>query len=151
MNKSKKSFLEVAVVIGFAIALCIIAIIVISIVGGKSGKNKNIPLLCAEPAYPETIQAKDGEYVRKLSTYWWVVDVKNGKVILHDQNKIKEGFNIDKSCGVADFRGRITVPCEFTEEISRISASSTWAATASKPSTAATVNSLRKLRTSTVK
>ena len=79
MNSSKKTILEVAVVAGLAIALSIIAIIIISLFGGNKSKGKEQPLLCAEPLYPEIIQAEqDGEYVRKLSTYWWVHDVKNG-------------------------------------------------------------------------
>ena len=39
MNSSKKTFLEVAVVAGLAIALSIIAIIIISLFGGNKSKG----------------------------------------------------------------------------------------------------------------
>ncbi len=45
---------------------------------GGSKKSKTQPLLCEEPAFPATLKANGGEYTRKLSTYWWVKDVKNG-------------------------------------------------------------------------
>lgn len=116
MNSSKKTILEVAVVAGLAIALSIIAIIIISLFGGNKSKGKEQPLLCAEPLYPEVIQAEqDGEYVRKLSTYWWVHDVKNGKVIIEDVNRFKGDSKASKDMGVADFRGNIIIPAENTD------------------------------------
>ena len=58
---------------------------------GGSKKSKTQPLLCEEPAFPATLKANGGEYTRKLSTYWWVKDVKNGKVILEDVNRFHGG------------------------------------------------------------
>ena len=51
---------------------------------GGSKKSKTQPLLCEEPAFPATLKANGGEYTRKLSTYWWVKDVKNGNASIDD-------------------------------------------------------------------
>jgi hypothetical protein len=79
---------------------------------GGSKKSKTQPLLCEEPAFPATLKANGGEYTRKLSTYWWVKDVKNGKVILEDVNRFHGGAIPDADLGVVDLQGRVIITCD---------------------------------------
>ena len=105
---------------------------------GGSKKSKTQPLLCEEPAFPATLKANGGEYTRKLSTYWWVKDVKNGKVILEDVNRFHGGAAPDADLGVVDLQGRVIITCDnrdvhFTDK--GYSATTIWAETASRAST----------------
>ena len=85
-------------------------IAVFALRGGK--KTAEQPLLCEEPAFPETLKAAGGEYTRKLSTYWWVKDVKNGKVIIEDVNRFKGGKEPEDDLGVVDLQGRVMITCD---------------------------------------
>ena len=82
---------------------------------GKDKKQPNQPILCEEPAFPATLAAAGGTYTRKLSTYWWVNDVKNGKVILEDVNRFHGGNDPEDDLGVVDLQGRVIIACDNRE------------------------------------
>lgn len=112
-------------VIALAAALLLLVgtcIAVLALKGGTVEKNISQPIICDEPVFPATIKAENGsEYVRKLSTYWWVRDVKNGKVIIEDVNSHRDGSSTDDDLGVVDMRGREIIECDnrdvhFTEK-----------------------------------
>lgn len=102
-----------------AVPLLVIVIAVICIVTavshGKDKKHATQPFLCEEPLYPQTLKAEGGEYTRKLSTNWWVRDVKNGKVIIEDVNRLQKGKKQADDLGVVDLQGRIIIVCDNRE------------------------------------
>ncbi len=102
------------VIIVGAIAALLIAvgacIAVFALRGGK--KTDNQPLICEGPAFPETLKAAGGTYTRKLSTYWEVKDVWNGKVIIEDVNRFHGGKVPDDDLGVVDLQGRVMITCD---------------------------------------
>lgn len=80
---------------------------------GKGGrKSANQPILCEEPVFPATLKGEGGTYTRKLSTYWWVKDVNNGKVILEDVNRFKGAKEDNDDLGVVDLQGRVVITCD---------------------------------------
>ena len=109
-NNSKDSR-RTAVIVVMSAALILVTVICM-VVAAVSGAGSSVPLVCSEPVFPETIAASDGgTYVRKLSAYWAVWDVRNGRVIVSDINSGNKGG----SYGVADFKGQVLVPCSNDE------------------------------------
>lgn len=122
-RKLNKKRLITVIALGAALLLLVVScIIVLVLKGGSGGKKLSQPIICEEPVFPATIKAENGsEYVRKLSTYWWVKDVKNGKVIIEDVNNHNDGSSSDDDLGVVDLRGREVIDCDnrdvrFTEK-----------------------------------
>ncbi|MDO4864628.1 MAG: hypothetical protein Q4A05_10715 [Ruminococcus sp.] len=108
---------RVVIVAALAVALLAIigACIAVFVSHGKGKKSENQPLLCEEPVFPATIKAAGGEYTRKLSTYWYVWDVKNGKVIIEDVNRFKGAKEANDDLGVTDLQGRVLITCDNRE------------------------------------
>lgn len=103
-----------------AIAAAIIAAVIIAVVihnkNAADKKNSYQPLVCEEPVFPETLPAENGGvYVRKLSTYWWVSDVKNGRVIIEDVNSYHGGLVPDNDQGVVSLTGGDVIPCVYND------------------------------------
>ncbi|MCR5707260.1 MAG: hypothetical protein K6G82_03215 [Ruminococcus sp.] len=111
LNKKRVIIVGAAVM---ALLLIIVGCITFFTSCGKK-KQENQPLLCEEPAFPETLAADGGTYTRKLSTYWWVKDVNNGKVILEDVNRFNGGDEPDADLGVVDLQGRVIITCDNRE------------------------------------
>ena len=104
----KLNIKRVAIVGALALALVLIVGACIAVIAshGKDKKSANQPILCEEPVFPATLAAEGGTYIRKLSTYWWVKDVNNGKVILEDVNRYKGEKENNDDLGVVDLQGR---------------------------------------------
>ena len=108
---------RVVIVAALALAMFLLIGVVIAVFAfhGKEKKQDNQPLICEEPVFPETLSATGGTYTRKLSTYWWVKGVKNGKVILEDINRYHGGAVPDQDVGVVDLQGRVVIACDNRE------------------------------------
>ncbi|MBR6070899.1 MAG: hypothetical protein IKP78_09955 [Ruminococcus sp.] len=114
----RKLNLKRVIIVG-ALALALLAVIgaciAVIVSHGKGKKSANQPLLCEEPVFPATLAAEGGTYTRKLSTYWWVKDANNGKVILEDVNRFRGGAVPDADLGVVDLQGRVVITCDNRE------------------------------------
>ena len=110
----KLNIKRVAIVGVLALALVLLVGACIAVIAshGKDKKSANQPILCEEPVFPATLKASGGEYVRKLSTNWWVCDVRNGKVILEDVNRFKGEKEKNDDLGVVDLQGRVVITCD---------------------------------------
>lgn len=112
LNKKRAS----GVAVLFAALLLVTgACIAVLVSHGKDKVKENQPLLCEEPVFPETLPAEGGTYIRRLSTYWWVKDVRNGKVIIKDINRSDSGKDDADDLGVADLQGRVVITCDNRE------------------------------------
>ena len=74
-------------------------------------KARSQPMICEEPVFPETIPAENGgQYVRRLSTYWWVEDILDGKIIAEDVNKYRGALFPSENAGLIDLDGNVLIP-----------------------------------------